>query len=326
MVDPHGLTIPDISLPFSACTPHPAAHEIDAGTVEWLLDFGLLQTAEQERYFRAIGVGRWFPSLLPHGDVERVLLGSQLTAWYTILDDHFAEKHGRQGDATSLLRQLVHCEDIARLPDARDDDDDDDAPLHRALRDLSVRLREIAAPEQALRLQWHSLQYYLGIAAETAYTAQGTLPGLADYQRIRRLNSCIPPFFVMSEIARGDRLPAGSLIRPDVQRLTALAVDLVAVTNDIIGLPRDLERGDTWTLCAVLAHHRGLSVEASLEHMVAQFHRDAEAFSELADRLMLSDPETMPRYIPILQDLVAGHLAWTKDSPRYKLSGWQYGT
>lgn len=312
------LTIPQLSLPFSACTPHPAAQEIDAGTIAWLLGHDLVRDADQERYLRTIGLGRWFPCLLPRGETARVLLGSQLTAWFTMLDDQVAEKHGRQGDLITLMRHLVHSEDIARLPDAREED----APLQRAFQDLCVRLREVTSPEQAVRLQACALQYYLGIAAETAYTVQGALPAVADYRRIRRLNSCIPPFFVLSEVARGERLPLGPLLRPDVQRLTALAVDLVAVVNDIIGLPRDLARGDTWLLSRVLERDEGLDVQASLDRMLAQFHRDTDTFVALAARLRAADGEDLPRYITILEDLVAGHLAWTQRSPRYQIDGW----
>lgn len=319
--DASTLTIPELSLPFPDFA-HPAIQEIDEASVQWLLDFGLVRDAKQEQYIRAIGLGRWFPSLLPGGETDKVLLGSQLTAWYTMLDDQVAEKHARQGDSAALLRQLVHCEDIARLPDNWSDDASEGAALHRALQDLNLRLRKVATPEQVTRLQWYSLQFYLGIACETAYTAQGIIPTVADYRRIRRLNTCMPPFFVMSEIARGYQLPLGPLLRPDVQELTALAVDLTAVINDIIGLPRDLARGDTWVLSGVLAHQQKLSVAESLDFMVDQFRRDTSRFVKLASQIRATDTDTLPRYIGVLQDLVAGHLAWTKRSARYKIGGW----
>lgn len=311
------LTMPELSLPFPACTPHPDADPIDAATVQWLLDHGLIAGAAQERYVREIGVGRWFPSLLPAGDARTVLLGAQLTAWFTMLDDQVAEKQGRQGDLAELMRVIVHSEDIARLPDGRDEQ----APIQRALQDLALRLREALAPEQAARLHGYALQFYLGIAAEAAYTSRGELPPLVDYQRIRRLNTCMPPFFVMSEAARGQRLPLGLLREPDVQRLTALAVDLTAITNDIIGLPRDLGREDPWLLTGVLARERRFDAQASLDWMTTKFYADVGSFVELAGRLRGRD-EHMPRYITILQDVVAGHLAWSKSSPRYKIGGW----
>ena len=121
------LVIPELTLPFPNFT-HPAVREIDDATVAWLHDFGLLADPKQEQYVRKIGLGRWFPSLLPDGPTERVLLGAQLTAWYTVLDDQVAEKHGMQGDTSQLMRHLVHSEDVARLPDGREET----SPLQRA--------------------------------------------------------------------------------------------------------------------------------------------------------------------------------------------------
>lgn len=314
--DASAVTVPELTLPFPARV-HPAVEAIDEGTVGWLLDFGLIRGAEQERYVRAIGLGRWFPHLLPSGDEDRALLASQLTAWYTLLDDQVAEKHGnRLADLAMVMGQLVHCEDTGRLPQASSSDD----VLQRALRDLSLRLREVAVPEQLLRLQWHAVQYYLGITTEAAYAAQGVMPEVSDYVRIRRLTTCMPPFFVMSEIVQGFSTPLDLVLQPRVQELTTLAVDLTAIANDIIGFPRDVERGDPWTYARVLAHHHACDLQAAVTLMTEQWKEKTQRFVHLADQLRGADSAGTARYVTALQELVAGHLEWSQHSPRYKIS------
>ncbi|MFE7114438.1 hypothetical protein ACFU99_03320 [Streptomyces sp. NPDC057654] len=298
---------------------HPAAQEISEATVRWLLDFGLVRDSDHEAYVRTIGLGGWFPHLLPEGDADKVLLGSQLTAWYTMVDDQLAERYGnRQADLAKVMGHLVHCEQTARLPQARPGD----GPLQRALLDVALRLRDAATPEQAVRLQWHAVQYYLGITTEAAYTAQQATPQVADYLRIRQLTTCMPPFYVMSEIARGLSTPLVVVMLPEVQELTALATDLTALANDIIGLPRDLQRGDPWTYARVLARQRHCDHQETVAIMAQEFDQRTRRFVELAGQLREMPLPAVSPYITVLQDLIAGHLAWTSRTPRYTTGGW----
>jgi hypothetical protein len=309
------LKVPDLELPFT-CAGHPEAAEIGEATLAWLRDAGLLASEEQIQRTREKGDNRWYPAVVPDGPADRVLLGSMLTCYYVVLDDQVAEQEGsRRARLAAVTAQLLRCEQVTRFPDRTEPA----GAIEDVARDLARRLRKVATPDQIVRMRWHALQYFLAITAEAAHTAESVTPDIAGYRRIRQLTSCMAPFFVMGEIVHGFSTPMAAAMEPEAQELTALGSELTALCNDIIGLPRDLARGDSWTYARILVERHGCSYQEAVDLMADEFHRTAEVFVNLADRLRA---RTLGPYVAVHQDVVAGHLAWTRASPRYTIQGW----
>ncbi|MEU1073663.1 MULTISPECIES: terpene synthase family protein [unclassified Streptomyces] len=313
--DPSGLLIPPLSLPFSA-RPHPAAQEICEETLQWTRQSGLVQPGEQERCLTDSRIGLSFPSVVPHGDADAVLLGSCINIWVTLADDQIMEKHGRPGGALArAMGRLVQFESISRAVTS-----DATAPgLPRALAGLSQRLQRIAAPDQVLRAQRHLLQYFMGLSTEAAYTHSNTTPTIADYTRVRQLTTCMPLFFTLAEVARGVHIPARTLMQPEAQKLTALGSYLIGAMNDIIGLRRDLQRGDTWVHARLLVQHHNCTYQEAADLLAAEFRRQVDEFTTIADACCTTDPQYGSAYADIVRDVVAGYMHWAQLSPRYTL-------
>lgn len=318
--DPSSLVIPTLSLPFTP-HPHPASHEICEKTLQWVHESGLIHTDEQNRYLIESRIGLSFPNVVPHGDIDTVLLGSCINVWAALVDDQIMEKHGHPGgELARAMGSLVELESISRTTDS-------DAPtpgLPGPLAELSQRLHRIAAPEQVLRAQWHLLQYFMGLSTEAAHTHTTTTPTLADYKRIRQLTTCMPLFFTLSEVCRGLHIPTRTLMRPEAQKLTASASDLIGASNDIIGLRRDLRRGDTWTHVRLFVQQHECTYQEAIDLLAAEFRSRVSEFATLTDALQAADPQYGPSYSDIIQDVIAGYMHWAQHSPRYTLDGWHH--
>ncbi|MER5767338.1 terpene synthase family protein [Streptomyces sp. NPDC001985] len=313
------LDVPQLILPFPA-REYPQAQEICDKTDQWMRDIGLVPTPERERHLIETQISRWFPAVVPYGDYSTVLLGSRFLALATISEDWIAEQHGiSQGNLAAAMAEYMACERIGRTLQR---DSSSEAILPTIVHDLNQQLRDIATPDQVLRIQYHFMQFFLASSTEAAHTNQGLTPEIAAYKRIRELTACMAPFFTLSEIARGLHTPLETLMRPETMQLTALAGILSGISNDVIGLRRDLSRDDTMIYPSILAHHQHCTFQEAVYQMVDEFHRDVEEFVRRAEALCVADPRHGPGWVEVLQDAVAGNVAWEYYSMRYTMEGW----
>lgn len=316
--DPAELTIPRLTLPFPA-REHPQAQEISDDTDQWMRDVGLIDSPEREKHLVGGRISHWFPSLVEHGDPEALQVCGRLVVGLTLADDWIAEGHGaRQGDLALAMTEFIRHDHAGRLLECGADA----GILPNILRDLIRQLRTLATADQVMRYLWLMSGFYLAISTESAHMHQKVVPALADYRRLRGLSSAMEPCFVLSEFAHGVRTPLETVMRPEALKLSGLVGYLGGAANDLIGLRRDLSRGDTWSPVHFLTHHEQCTYQEAVSLLVDDFYRHLQDFTDTADALRAADPQHAAPYIEIAQNMLAGHTAWTYTSARYTMEGW----
>lgn len=309
------LVVPRISFPVPGRL-HPAADELEERTLAWLRKFGIIRNDADEQYLRHSTLGRTYAWMIPEGEVDRVLIATQFCIWATMQDDRYTEGLGLGGRLTDLSAHLLACENIADTPFQVGEGG---PPIERAYRDLFLRIEHTATPQQVLRIQKGMLHYSIGAAADAAYAAAKTVPPVRQYLRIRHLIAHLHHHFVLTEVAQNFEMPTALLLDPDVRELTNLAIQIIGLTNDIYGCPRDVQRGHIANLPMVLAHHHGLSVQEGINYTAAEVDQATGKFTRLAARLRQRDIDILHRYIRGLEDQIAGHLAWLHETGRYDI-------
>ncbi len=310
------LVVPRIHFPVAARL-HPAADELEERTLGWLREFAIIRDDADERYLRHSTLGRTYAWMIPEGVTERVLIATQFCIWATVQDDRYTEGLGLGGQPTALSAHLLACEAIAENPHAPLAADR--PPIEHAYRDLFRRIVVVASPDQVLRIRKGMLHYSVGAAADVAYTAAKQVPPVAEYRRIRHLIAHLHHHFVLTEVAQGFDMPAALLLDPEVRELTDLAIEIIGLTNDVYGCPRDLQRAHIANLPMVLAHHEGITVQEGLDRTATEVERATEHFIRLAVRLRERGRDILHRYVSGLEDQIAGHLGWLDETGRYDI-------
>lgn len=294
---------------------HPAADELEERTLAWLRGFGIIRSDAEEEYLRHSTLGRTYAWMIPEGETERVLVATQFCIWATVQDDRYTEELGLGGRTTALASHLLACESIAENPQAAVSG----RPVELAYRDLFARIEQIATPQQVLRIRKGMLHYSVGAAADAAYAAAGIVPPVAEYRRIRHLIAHLHHHFVLTEVAQDFEMPTALLLDEQVRDLTDLAIQIIGLTNDVLGCPRDVQRRHIANLPMVLAHHHGCSVQEGIDLTAAEVARHTGNFAHLSVNLRQRGIAVIDRYVHGLEEQIAGHLAWLHETGRYEI-------
>ncbi|MFC9435637.1 hypothetical protein [Nocardia sp. NPDC057030] len=315
-VDATDLVVPRIRFPVAGRL-HPEADQLEQRTLGWLREFGVIRDDADERYLRHSTLGRTYAWMIPAGDAERVLIATQFCVWATVQDDRYTEGLGLAGRPAALSAHLLACEAIAENPHAPLASGR--PPIEHAYRDLFLRIEAIATPHQVLRIRKGMLHYSVGAAADVAYTAAGQVPPVAEYRRIRHLIAHLHHHFVLTEIAQGFDMPPALLLDAEVRELTDLAIEIIGLTNDVYGCPRDFRRRHVANLPMVLAHHTGITVQQGIDRTAAEVGHATKTFVRLAGRLRDRGSQVLHHYVSGLEAQIAGHLSWLHETGRYDI-------
>lgn len=162
---------------------------------------------------------------------------------------------------------------------------------------------------------------------EKPYIAADQPPPLATFLVIRENSSGGAVFATYAAMADDFRtLPGTVLEHPIIRRLHALAGRLIGWHNDIISLPKELNRkGDVVNLVRVLQVEHDASLEDAYL-MAIEFHdRDLHEFLVLCDNLprFAGWQELVHRYTDALGVMIQGVYAWhVENSGRYVPGGY----
>ncbi|MEV7027577.1 hypothetical protein [Kitasatospora sp. NPDC093558] len=308
------LVLPELSFPAPGRL-HPRWEEIEAGTVDWLLGYGLVSGPTEELKVRNSLFGKALAWMYPVGPVDRILAISHLSIFWFTFDDKIVESTA-PGAAQQLAERALHMDQIARSPQRTPPGED---PFHRAYHDIWARFHRWASPRQLLRMQHGMLQAVIACITDSLRTGIPTPPPLALYRPLRFGTSLLSPFVDYNEIVHGIEIPLDTYLQPDVQDLITTGVNLFAIMNDIYSCPRDTQKRQVMNLPAVLAHEHRCSLQEGLDMAAELFRLNTDRFLQLSEELGKRTAEHLPELIEGMQVFTAGILNWyLQDTARYR--------
>ncbi|MGW7531299.1 terpene synthase family protein [Amycolatopsis sp. NPDC054798] len=288
------------------------ASRLDVDVAEWARNHGLAADARAGDTVLRRRYGQLATMSYPQAPDSVARAIARFLALGFEVDDSLEPRTG--SDLLQLHRQLLELQDsVVRYAEPSAGIT---AAAH-AVRDVCLRLEQVASPSVFGSLQSGLLTWLSGVACENSFLSAGAIPSPADYQRIRlaTLGNHLMP---LVQLAHGFDLPPRVLNHGTLANLNAAALTSIATANDLLTCRAELSREQfALNLPLVLARHHGCSLQQAVDR-VAELHDAAVGdFADAARQLRLHRDDTIARYLDGLCAAVRGWHDWTLSTARY---------
>jgi Terpene synthase family 2, C-terminal metal binding len=309
------LPVPSLWCPFPEFI-NQQWQEINAKSVAWMHSFGLARNEQQFQRLAATESGA-----LAGRTTDADIASSSLQAyadmliWLFAVDDTYCDEgiyRSRPDQMSLFAAQLIRVAQTGGAPRA------EQVPAVAALRDLRLRLEDLATPVQISRWVSALSQYLWYQAWEASYRVCGRLPTVDDYLVARITNGAVPPCVMSLDIACGFAVPAAEMEHPVIRALTEMCCAVVSYDNDIISYWKEMLRcGDHLNLIDVIAAEEGCTVYQALPMGVAIRDRVFQRYLTVRDHLCREFGPLTRRYVGLLDRWIRGNLDWSMQTARY---------
>jgi hypothetical protein len=141
----------------------------------------------------------------------------------------------------------------------------------------------------------------------------------STFRYLRRYEAGIEPFIELAALVLGLDLTQETRDHLLVRRALDLASSIAAHVNDLLGIKRDLRKGEGYNLVLFKANYLNITLEAAFGQVVEVVTRDTEDFILTCKRLRSLFDKNMKlnKFLRIAEQLVDGHLYWYTKIKRY---------
>ncbi|WP_369360652.1 family 2 encapsulin nanocompartment cargo protein terpene cyclase [Streptomyces sp. cg2] len=193
-----------------------------------------------------------------------------------------------------------------------------DGPLRSyywAIKDFAA----VATPSQTDRFVHDMARLHLGYLAEASWAGTRHTPHVWEYLVMRQFNN-FRPCLSLVDAVDGYELPEALYVRPEVQRVTALACNATTIVNDLYSFTKELASDPTHlNLPQVVAANDKRGLKAAYLKSVEIHNQVYEAFEAESAPLAALSP-LLEKYVRGLTDWVAGNHEWhATNTDRYQL-------
>lgn len=251
----------------------------------------------------------------PQAGLVQLSLAADYLCWAFALDD--------LGDETPIGERPSQLADLFEAFDATFTGAEprvDEPASVTALRDIVVRLQQLASPAQVEAFRVGNQAYFGGMLWEANNRAGKWVPHESSFLMLRPAAGAVPPFFALVEPLEQLSLSAAVRAHPQVLELQRLAGGIVCWINDVLSYEKERQLGDVHNLAIVYEMHRELAPGAALEQAVRLSNAEVDGFLARAAALpSFSDQENaeLARYVEVLGSMIRITRDWTLGSARY---------
>lgn len=259
------LTIPEIQLPFAGPSPRSDSDQLRAHALAWAQRYGLIgrRGAHRLNTTPLLGLG---VALCGDAPTHRAEILVCWYLWALTLDDRIDDgpwaENGALDRFITAAQAVVEQDSAGSLGEAGQPDD----PMLVALSDdLWPRTRSWGNESWRHRLVQHFVGHLRAQAMLVRMRETGTVPTLAEYLPLRRDSFGALFFFDLIDAAEARDPYQHS---PDIEWWNTLrehGADIIAWTNDIHSIAKDLVCGERFNLVSILADSGNLDWPTAIE-------------------------------------------------------------
>ncbi|MFJ2485490.1 hypothetical protein [Pseudomonas sp. NPDC087639] len=299
----------------------PLSEEAEQHTRQWLKGLGLEASARATHQLDIYLPGKYGGYMWPDAEREDLYILSDLTGWFSCVDDLADEDLSRSPEALEKVLRKVH--DVAL------------GGAFRTCEGLAGGLANIIARAGlSMTEQWRCrtldqyTSYIHACMCAAVHRVEGTQPMLDDYESIWRNAGGFQVCFEFTYFATRIELPSAVYYSTPWQTLRRITLNLMKAVNDLLSF-RIMENPDedVYNLLTHLRHHQGLSPDQAATEVRQRIEAWALMFFDLQARL----PDELDRLgcdVVIREQAVQcaeafrvqwiGNIGWHLAVPRYR--------
>jgi hypothetical protein len=330
---PAGVPRPDFGIRIPERL-HPAADRIGEHLLAWAAEFGLAADAAARARLAAAGFHLAAARILPDAEQADVELFGQWAVWLFHLDDE--QDEGPMGRNAEIVRE-TYASIISITSTAEGQPAPAGAPASvTALADLWPRTaRGMSAPWRR-RIRQHIRDHRDAFLTQIAHRQNGTVATPEEYPALRRNDNAMFMYDLV-EVAYRTEIPPHLAATNSWTELCAASSDIIAWTNDVVSLPREVALGETTNYVIVLRRATGCDERTALDQVQAHITRRLRDLDDadrafLAECAFLADAQSLAptahsgplhadllgRIVRTVCDMPGAHLAWMFTSGRHQ--------
>jgi len=317
-LSPTPLIIPEIHLPFAGPPPRSDREPLRAHALAWAQRYGLIGRRGAHRLSTTalleLGIALCGRAPTPQAEI--------LVCWYLwalILDDRiddgpWAEKGALDRFITAVQALTDGCEADPAAETSRFDD----PMLSVLVDDLWPQTQRLGSDHWRNRLVRHLIQHLRAQATLVRVRETGTALTLAEYLPLRRNSFGALFFFDLIDAAETLDPYADAADTEWWNTLREHAADIIAWTNDIHSIAKDVVCGERFNLVSILADTRSLDWPAAIELAHQMVNTAVAQFTAVAAqpanhrRSAATDPDRLRQVVRAAGD-------WHRSVSRYHL-------
>lgn len=299
---------------------NPYYAEVTQESIEWIEEFRVF-SGKNENKFRRINAGLLAAFAYPHHSRAHLRVACDLMNVLFAVDDVSDVLDGYE--AQSLAERI-----LAILKDDEFRNPGPDHPATNLHQNFFAAVRKASTPTA---FRWFSKDYerYMQAMVNEAKDREHLVirQSIEEYLALRRFTGAIKPSFDMIMLPLN--IPDEILEDPRIVDLEFMAIDMVAVANDVVSFNVEQARGDIHNLAIVLMNAHSLGVQDAMNAVCKWYHQRARDFVLAMKNLPTTsemfgpenrDPqvdEDVKTYVWGLGNWVTANYEWSFESERF---------
>ncbi|MEH2348150.1 MAG: terpene synthase family protein [Nostoc sp.] len=309
------LLCPGLYCPFPSQT-NKYVDVLEEYSLEWVLRFKLLPNESSYQRFCKSKFFLLAASAYPYSNIEELKIAHDWLSWVFIWDDQcdLSELKNKPEVLNNFHQRYLEILNGAELTSQ-------DTLFSHALIDLRQRTIQRASIKWFNYFISYLEDYFCGCVQEATNRAKGIVPDVDTYIMIRRSSVGVYAVLALAEFCNQFMIPDISRNHSLVKKLELITTDIIAWSNDIFSVSREIASGDVHNLIFVLHYHNKISIEEAIDQ-VTNIHNEAvhsliRTESFLPDYREELDVE-ITKYISGMHSWIRGNVDWCYQSSRYQ--------
>jgi hypothetical protein len=289
--------------------------------LQWVHRHNLATTSDAIAEYASWNLAEATARIYPDADREALLDNLNFFALGFLFDDQF---HPDIPDRDNLVARA--CAELALIPFRPPGDDVEMVcPITLAWAEIWATMASQTSPYWQTRFAANFARWMTAHARETHLAAAGTVLDVESYLWLRRRSLGLAHSMDLHEWTGRFEVPPVAAAAPRFAALRTLTTDIVAITNDVQSVQREINRGDPNNLIVVL-QHTGMSREQALTRATALIYRALARFEDhqaglraWCDELGLDEQGRGALYRSVrgMSRWIRGNYDWGRTSGRY---------
>ena len=235
--------------------------------------------------------------------------------WVALIDDWFDDS-GLRTRPTDIYQVYQYLLTILQDPPLVTPQ----GSLAEALCDIWQRADSFASPAWKRRFAQHHADFFAACRWDAEHRARKRVPDVDAYIKNRRDAVANPMSFDVFYLSEHIEIPAEIYESQPLQAILQAANNIVAWTNDLYSLRKELALGDFCNLVLAVQYAQHCSLQEAVNHVCAMLETETRHFQEMVQNFPKYSAEVDSDVCQYLFDLgkwIRGSLDWHHGTARY---------